>query len=612
MHQLINERLPYLREKTSLLTTMPGVYKMKNKDGNIIYIGKAKNLKNRVTSYFRESADHTPKVAKMVENVFDYDFIVTDSEYEALVLECSLIKQHKPKYNILLKDDKGYHYIHVSDEHYPRITAQKQMITTGITLGPYTSQSVTKQTVSELNKVFRLPTCRKKFPQEIGRNRPCLNFYINQCMGVCTGSISEDEYNDIINQAVEYAKSGSKQSVERLKAEMTEAAENLDFEKAARIRDRISSIEKASETQKIVDSELADTDIIASVSDSRGTCISVLIYRNGKLVDKVTNYFEDASSDEELMGNFIAANYTDPAEIPKNIFVEYDIEDSQIIEQLLRELCGRAVHIIYRQKGSMMKYIMMARNNASELLSMRSGRTGKELIALEELSKLLGLPKPPEYIEAYDISNMGSSAMCASMVVFENGRPLKSRYKKFSIKNVKIQNDYACMHEVLERRFRHYLDESETDEGFKKMPDLVFLDGSKGQVNAVEPYLREMGIGVPVYGIVKDNKHRTRAISTGGSEISVSSLKSAFSLITAIQDEMHRCAITYTKKLHKKLSYETRITSVKGIGPKKAQKILMNYKTLSAIRDADADELAKVAGIKPETARELIDVIKEG
>ena len=606
----MNPRLPFLREKTSKLTTFPGVYKMKNRDGHIIYIGKAKNLKNRVTSYFRESADHTPKVAKMVENVYDYDFIVTDSEYEALVLECSLIKQHKPKYNILLKDDKGYHYIHISDEQYPKITAEKHMIKSGITLGPYTSQGVTKQTVAEVNKAFMLPVCKKKFPCRGANQRPCLNYHIKQCMGVCMGKISQKEYREIISQAVLYIRSGSKKSVEKLKEEMEDAAEHLEFEKAAKIRDRISSITKASEKQKIIDVDIVNTDIIASVSNPLGTCVSVIIYREGRLVDKNSYFFEETNADDNLLEDFIVQYYSDNTEIPDNIFIEYDSESKDILEDLLKEQSGHTVHVIYRQKGTMMKYIMMARNNASEFLSLLVGRTGKELIALEELSKLLGLAKPPEYIEAYDISNLGSSAMCASMVVFENGRPQKNMYKKFSIKTVYIQNDYACMQEVLERRFKRFLDNEETDKGFKRIPDLIFLDGGKGQVNAVEPYLRQMGIDVPIFGIVKDSKHRTRAISTGGEEISVSSLKPAFALITAIQDEMHRCAISYQRKLHSKLTFQTRLTQVKGIGEKKAAKLITHYKTITAIKAADASEISKVAGVNIETANGLLECLK--
>ena len=397
----MNERLPYLREKTSKLTTFPGVYKMKNKDGLIIYIGKAKNLKNRVTSYFRESADHTPKVARMVENVYDYDFIVTDTEYEALVLECSLIKQHKPKYNILLKDDKGYFYIHISDGAYPRITAQKQLQKTGTNLGPYTSPGVTRQTVDEVNRVFMLPVCRKSFPCRTAANKkPCLNYHIKQCMGVCRGGISASEYSEVIKNAVEYIRCGSRDSVERLQKEMEEAAENLEFEKAAKIRDQISSITRAAQTQKIIDPDLINADIIASVGNPMGTCVSVLIYRNGKLADKNAFFFDGAVYDNELLEDFIVQYYSEGRDIPKNIFTETDLENSGLLEELLREQSGHAVHIVYRQKGNMLRYLMMARNNASELLSIRVGRTGKEIIALEELSKLLGLPKPPVYIEA--------------------------------------------------------------------------------------------------------------------------------------------------------------------------------------------------------------------
>ncbi len=606
----MNERLPYLREKTSKLTTCPGVYKMKNSDGVIIYIGKAKNLKNRVTSYFRESADHTVKVAKMVENVYDYDFIVTDSEYEALVLECSLIKQHKPRYNILLKDDKGYHYIHISDELYPRITSQNQITGKGTVLGPYVSPSVTKQTVTEVNKAFMLPVCKKKFPcRTVASKKPCLNYHIKQCMGVCTGKITVSEYAQIITQAIEYIRLGSKETVEKLTEDMERAAENLEFEKAAKIRDRIHSIKRAAQTQKIIDADIDCADIIASVSNAVGVCISVIVYRNGRLIDKNSYFFENVVTDDDMMEDFIVQYYSESSDIPKQIYIADDIGSKELLEELLKEHCGHSVRMIYRQKGNIMKYIMLARNNASEFLSVRAGRTGKEITALEELSKLLGLKKPPVYIEAYDISNLGSSAMCASMVVFENGRPSKKMYKKFSIKTVVEQNDYACMHEVLQRRFRRFLDENEKDEGFKRMPDLIFVDGGKGQVNAVEPCLRELGIDVPVFGIVKDNKHRTRAISTGGGEISVSSIRSAFVLITNIQDEMHRCAITYQKKLHSKITFDRRLTGVKGIGEKKATKLMNHFKTIENIKNASVEEISKVAGVNNEIAVMLLEIL---
>lgn len=604
----MNERLPYLREKTSRLTVSPGVYLMKDKQGKIIYIGKAKNLKNRVTSYFRETPDHTLKVAKMVSLVYEYDFIVTDTEYEALVLECSLIKQHKPKYNILLKDDKGYHYIKVSNDDYPRITAEKQLSDDGTYLGPYTSSTVTKQAVNEANLVFKLPTCKRKFPQEFKKDRPCLYYYISQCMGTCIGNMGATKYNELVSQAIEYIKNGSHASIERMQREMEEASESLDFERAAILRDRISAISKASESQKIVDNELRDTDVIAVAQNAGGSCVAILMYRDGRLFDKSTYIFNDSDNEEDILEAFIA-QYYQTNDIPKTILVEKELPNKELIEKLLRGRCNHAVYLLYRQKGNSLKLIMLAKNNASEHLSIVVGRTGKEIIALGELAKLLGMDKQPQYIEAYDISNLGSTAMVAGMAVFENGRPLKSAYKRFSIKNVNIQNDYECMREVLVRRFNRYFEGE--DEGFSRLPDLIFVDGGKGHVNAVEPTLQEMGITVPVFGLVKDNKHRTRAIASSGSEISVTSTKSAFMLITRIQDEMHRFAISYQRSKHAKITYELELTKIKGIGVKKAQRLLMKYKTKSALKSATVEELSKLLGVKEETAVEVYNFIEK-
>ena len=605
----MNERLPYLREKTYGLTLSPGVYIMKDKSGKIIYIGKAKNLKNRVTSYFRETPDHTPKVAKMVSLVYDYDFIVTDSEYEALVLECSLIKQHKPKYNILLKDDKGYHYIKISKEAYPRITAEKKILDNGTYLGPYTSSYIAKQAVMEANKFFRLSSCKKKFPQDFGKQRPCLNYHINQCMGVCRGKISEKEYNEAVSQAVEYIRNGSTESIKRLREQMELASENLEFERAAVLRDRINAISHAADKQKIIDSELVNTDIIATVQNEGGACGAVLMYRNGRLWDKAVHFLGDGDINENILEDFILQYYQGKTDIPKSIIIGEEIPETEMLDKLLSEKSGHAVHIYYRQRGNMLKLLMLAKSNAGEYISIKVGRTAKEIIALEELSKLLGLQKPPEYIEAYDISNLASTAMVSGMVVFENGRPNKKAYKRFSIKNVQIQNDYACMREVLERRFKRY--EEGEDEGFSRMPDIIFVDGGKGQVSAVEPMLREMGVHVPVFGIVKDNKHRTRAVAASGGEISLNSSQSAFMLLTRIQDEMHRFAITYQRTLHSKRTFELEITKVKGIGEKKAQKLILHYKTKEALKAASSADLAKIAGINEETALRLHEFIQE-
>ncbi|MGN0605303.1 MAG: excinuclease ABC subunit UvrC [Oscillospiraceae bacterium] len=605
-----NPRIPYLREKTSKLTSSPGVYLMKNKSRTIIYIGKAKNLKNRVSSYFRENPDHNEKTKKMVSNVYDYDFIVTDTEYEALVLECSLIKQHMPKYNILLKDDKGYHYIKISNEPFPRITSAKKIENDNAKyIGPYTSSFTAKQSVDEANRVFMLPTCNKAFPQQFKKSRPCLNFHIKRCMGLCNGDISKESYNETIKQAVDYITDGSSASVEKLTMEMEAASENLDFEKAIILRNRIAAIKKAGESQKIIDSGLISTDIIAAVVNNQAVSIAVLVYRNGRLCDKSVYFLGD--EDDNILESFMVQYYSDKQLIPDNIIVEDNFENIPLVQKLISERAGHKVNISSKSKGNYRKFIMLAKSNAAEYLALKINRTSKEVIALEQLSQLLGLDKTPLYIEAYDISNLSSESMVAGMAVFENGRPLKSAYKKFSIKTVAVQNDYECMREVLSRRFNHYDEKSEDKSGFNRLPDLIFVDGGKGQVSAVEPLLREMGINVPVYGIVKDGKHHTRAIASSGAEISVSSMKSAFTLITNIQDEMHRFAITYQRKRHDKRTFDLELTKVKGIGQKKASKLIMHYKTKNSLKQASAEELASVAGVNMDIAKELYNLIQE-
>ena len=538
-----NSRLPYLRDKTSKLTQKPGCYIMKDKSDKIIYIGKAKNLKNRVTSYFRKGQDHLPKVWKMVSHVYDYDFIVTDSEFEALVLECSLIKQYTPKYNILLKDDKGYSYIKVTKEDYPRITAVLQKGNDNADyIGPYTSSFAVKQAVIEANKVFMLPTCSRVFPRDFKKARPCLNHHIKQCSGVCQGNISKEEYQATIKQAIEYIMNGSSQSIERLKQEMEAAAEELNFELAAKLRDRIAAIEKAAENQKIVDINVKDTDIIAISQNSEMACASVLMYRGGRLFDKADFFLGEKEDQAKMREDFILRFYSNKDFIPKEILLDEEINDGEILEKWLRKKANHAVSISTPKRGALLRLTTLAKSNASEYLSIKVGRTGKEIIALEELAKALNLSKPPKFIECYDISNLASADMVAGMVVFENGRPCKKFYKKFSIKTVDQQNDYACMCEVLQRRFRNYFDK--TDKGFSTLPDLILLDGGQGHVNTITPVIREMGIDVPIFGLVKDSKHRTRAVATGGGEISLTKSRSAFNLVTRIQDEVHRYAIT--------------------------------------------------------------------
>ncbi|MBR2086414.1 MAG: excinuclease ABC subunit UvrC [Oscillospiraceae bacterium] len=597
-----NSRLPYLREKTSQLTTSPGVYLMKNAQGGIIYIGKAKNLHNRVSSYFRLGADHLPKVARMVSHVYDYDFIVTGSEYEALLLECSLIKQHKPHYNILLKDDKGYHYIKVSAEPYPRITAEKQKTDDkSLYIGPYTGGFVTKSTVEEVNTVFRLPTCTKKFPESFRKGRPCLNYHIHRCMGVCQGKISQDKYKELIEQAVSYIRSGSAASVERMTEEMEQAAENLDFERAAQLRDRIRAIQKAAESQKIIDNNFRDADVIGTADNGDDLCISVIMYRDGRLRDKQNFHFHDAA-EESALDAFVPQFYHGRTDIPKVILLESEIREMDMLAEMLSAQMGRKVKLTVPQRGGGIELTRMAKENAVEYIAVHSNRTGRELLAVEALGKLLGMEHVPKYIESYDISNLASESMVAGMVVFENGRPLKKAYKRFSIKEQEGQNDYACMREVIRRRLSHLGDPN--DPYFARTPDLILLDGGKGHVSAVAPIVQEMAPEIALFGMVKDSKHRTRAIATGGGEISVSGTQSAFQLLTRIQDEVHRYSVAYMHKKHKKRTFASELTQVEGIGDKLAQKLMLHFKTKDALLEATQEELHS-AGISEKTAARL-------
>lgn len=579
---------------------------MRNKENAVIYIGKAKNLRNRVTSYFRENPDHTPKVAAMVSHVYDYDFIVTDSEYEALVLECSLIKQHKPRYNILLKDDKGYHYIRISTEEYPRITSENNTNALGRYLGPYTSGFVTKEAVNEANRVFMLPTCRKKFPQDIGKGRPCLNYHIKNCMGVCRGRIAHSDYLESVEQAVEFIRSGSAGSVERMEQEMNAAAEALDFEKAAMLRDRIVAVKKAAEKQKMINSGVESADVIGVVEYYGGIYVSVLMYRSDRLYDKAV--FELERSGEDVLGQFMEQYYHGRDDIPKSVIVDHLPEETALIEELLEQQSGRKVRLHVPQKGRQLELLRLAKNNSAEYAALRNDRTGREVIALEELGRSLGLSKPPRYIEAYDISNLSSESMVAGMVVFEDGRPLKKAYKRFTVKELELQNDYGSMREVLKRRLMHIV-EQEGDEYFRRTPDLILLDGGKGHVNAVAPLMRELGLDIPLFGMVKDNKHRTRAIATGGGEIQINGLKAAFNLVTQIQDEVHRYSVRFMHSKHKKRTYSSELLTVKGIGEKKAAKIMMRFKTKANLLQATPQELAETAGVNMETAHELWRVL---
>ena len=598
-----------LRHKALLLPLEPGCYLMKDRSGEIIYVGKAKALKNRVVCYFRENSSHNEKTKKMVSCVNDFDFIVTGSEFEALVLECSLIKHYRPKYNILLMDDKGYHYIHVTDEPYPRIEAVLQKPQdNGLLIGPYMSAYVVRETAEQVNQVFMLPTCGRKFPQDFRKARPCLNFHIKRCMGLCQGKVSREAYQKIIDEAVNYIRSGNVASVEELESQMYAASDALDFERAARLRDQISAIRKITERQTVILGE--DRQMDAWGFAQNGTLVSCVLLkiREGRIADKENFTFDGEGNVPEVREEFIYRYYTGRKDIPKAVVLDAPAEDMEMFREFLALQCGHAVETVVPQRGERKKLSDMAVNNASEQLAHKIRRTGREIAALEELQKLLGLAATPVYIEAYDISNWGETGRVGGMIVFENGRPLKKDYKRFAIRDVIGQDDYGSMREVLRRRFTRYLD---GDPAFSRLPDLVLLDGGKGHVNAVQPLLDEMGIDVPLFGMVKDNRHRTRGLTTGEGELALSMMKSAFTLVTNIQDEVHRYAIAYQRILHKKADTASRLKSVKGIGDVKLKKLLSRWPTKPKMKAASAEELMEELKINEETAKALMQAIAD-
>lgn len=628
-----NPRLDYLRDKVKKLPLSPGIYLMKDKKGQIIYIGKAKALKNRVSSYFRSVENHTPKVYRMVENVWDFEYIVTSSEFEALVLECSFIKQYSPKYNILLKDDKGYHYIRIGGGEYGKITASHQPQKDGARyLGPYLSGYVVNQTVDEVNKAFLLPTCTRKFPQEIGKQRPCLNYHIKQCMAPCSGKISPEEYAEALEEAVNFLKGSGSQIKKILTEKMMQASENLQFEKAARYRDRIRAIDGLRENQKVVSIRYEEEDVIAIVQSSVKCCAVVLQFRNYRLVDKeyfmldemaefsdagfAANKTEQQTSRtvlEELRTQFVLSYYQMKDTVPKAVVLDGESSCRQELEEHLCKKAGRSVQLIVPQKGDQMKLLTMAKENASQQIAEQTKRTGREVSALDELARLLGLHRIPNYIEAYDISNIGSETIVAGMAVFEGGRPLKGAYRKFSVRSVVGKtDDYASMQEVITRRLERYEQHKQEGVGFGRLPDLILLDGGRGHVAAVKPIVREMGFDIPVFGMAKDDRHRTRTIATEDGELSVSSFRAAFDLLTNIQDEVHRFSVTYSRSKHQSKAMDSVLRSVEGIGETRAKNLFLRFRTLKAMEAATIEQLEETPSMTHLAACNLYRALHEG
>ncbi|TCL45521.1 excinuclease ABC subunit C [Harryflintia acetispora] len=603
------EHIALLRKKANELPLQPGVYLMRDKDGVIIYIGKAKRLKNRVTSYFRALDSHTPKVLAMVENVKDFDYILTDSEFEALVLESSLIKQHSPKYNILLKDDKGYFYIHITDGPWRRIDwVKSKPPKDGQVIGPYTSSYVVSQTVEQANKIFMLPTCKRQFPQDFRKGRPCLNFHIKQCMGVCTGKIPLEQYNESVDGALRFIKGNSQGLCEQLEEEMAKAAENLEFEKAARLRDRIAAIRRISGQQKVLYAGVDNCDIMAMAIGSDRVGVSVMNYRHERLCDKQDFLLSTDSDPAAVRAQFLMGYYRDNFDLPRQVYLDGECEDGDLIARYLTERAGHKVELVIPQRGQKNQLVELCRSNAAQYLSHRMKASGKEVALLDEVAKLLGLRQSPQYIEAYDISNIGASTIVGGMVAFEGAKPLRSAYRKFTIKSVAgAPDDYASMKEMLTRRFERLREAGEKggEQGFGRRPDLLLIDGGAGHVAAAKEVLDAMGLVIPCFGMVKDDKHRTRAIASDGGEIQISAHKSVFSFITSVQDEVHRYTISFSRKKHRTTSLQLELMNAPGIGEARARALYKHFRTLDKIRAATGEELEAAPGMNKRAANAL-------
>mgnify|MGYP001652172019 FL=1 len=604
----MNPKMKILRKKAMSLPLLPGVYIMKNADGEIIYIGKAKALKNRVSQYFGSQNRHPIKVRKMVENVDRFDYIVTGSEFEALVLECSLIKQHSPKYNILLKDDKGYSYIRISEGEYRKISAVFNKKDDGSEyIGPYLSSYSVRQSVDAANKIFKLPQCNKVFPRDFGKSRPCLNYYISQCCGLCTGKIKKSDYDEAVDGAIAFLKGDSRDIIADLRVKMEKAAEELDFEQAAKLRDRINSIERIKEKQKVVYKSVEEQDVFATADIDGSVCLAVLRFSNGRLFDSEHFFFDDPGDKEGMRSDFITSYYSMRDNIPKRVTVDGEVADRELLEQWLSEKKGKKVTVFVPARGEQLEIVNMCRKNAEEKLAIKKGRTGREIAVLDELKDLLGLKKTPEYIESYDISHTAGQDSVAGMIVFKGGKPYRKAYKRFSIKSFDGNDDYRAMNEVLTRRFSEYEKSKDSTEGFGKLPDLILLDGGVGQVHAVEPVLREFGLKIPLFGMVKDNRHRTRAISGDGGEIAINSKRQVFTLVSEIQNEVHRFSVAYHHQKHAKRGLSLSLTEIEGVGEKRASALLKYFKTITAIKNAEVDELSKAPGITSAVAQNIYD-----
>ncbi|WP_057258073.1 excinuclease ABC subunit UvrC [Clostridium perfringens] len=610
------------QHQLKILPDKPGVYIMKNSLGEVIYVGKAKVLKNRVRQYFQNSKNHSEKVRAMVKNIAEFEYIVTDSEMEALILECNLIKKYSPRYNIALKDDKFYPFIKITtNEDFPRVYVTRNFAKDGNRyFGPYTNSTAVYEVMGLIKKLFPLRTCKKAIVEGGEPTRACLNYHINLCKAPCAGYISKAEYWEMIDEIINILNGTDTSIIKKLKLEMEKAAEELEFEKAAKIRDRILAIELISEKQKMFTVKEGDEDFIDLYTDEKDGCAQVFFVREGKVTGREHFMIENIGDDpvEEVISSFIASFYGGTAQIPKTIYVPEEIEDQELIEKFLTEKRGSKVWIKVPKKGDKKNLLDMVRNNAKIMLDQFKEKMveEKELnkSALTELADVLGLDSLPARIEAYDISNIQGVDSVGTMVVFENGKAKNSDYRRFKIKSVKGPNDYESMREILSRRFSHGLEEvnkiKERNLEYSKgkfciFPDLIMMDGGKGQVNIALEVLKDFGIEIPVCGLVKDDKHRTRGIIFNNEEILIRRGSGLMNLITRIQDEVHRYAITYHRSLRDKRTLHSILEDIPRIGEKRRRNLLMKFGSIDNIKKASMEELLDTPGIDKRAAESI-------
>ena len=584
-----------LKEKAHALPLKPGVYIMQDAKNTVIYVGKAKALKNRVSQYFQDSAAHTEKTRAMVSQIDHFDVIIADSEFEALVLECSLIKRHQPRYNILLKDDKGYPYIRLSHEAYPRFSLASKAAEDGARyFGPYASRHATQAIIDALRTALRLPSCRKKFPRDIGKERPCLNFHMGKCDGYCRGEELKDQHDQAVAQAVSLLEGRFKEVQADLTAEMERAAEELRFEKAAQLRDRLRAIELLGARQKVVAGSLADTDVAGFFRGEARSCFVVLHFLEGELAAKDFDLLETPMEEDEesVLSSLVREYYVGRTRLPRQILLPCELPDQVPLTRLLSEQVGRKVELITPQRGAKMDLIKLANQNAREEVLRATTREERQNKLLEVLGKMLGLEQPPRRMESYDISNQGASDIVASMVVYVDGRPLKRDYRRFKLKDMTGPDDYASMEQVLKRRFRRYL---EGDEKFSDKPDLLLIDGGHEHVKVARRVLETMNLDIPAFGMVKDDRHRTRAlVHPDGREIGIQAIPAVFALIGQIQEETHRFAIEYHRQLQSGHVKTSVLDKIPGVGEKRREQLLKHFKSVKAVREASLEQLQQV------------------